>query len=167
MKIILYILLMLTQVVYSQSRLDSLILEEVNSYRTSLNLQPVTFSNDCFEVSETHTKKLVDLKDSIFRFGAKPYHSGRTTGGEVIAPIVNYRISIDEKDPDSILAKAILNKWKESKEHNRIITSEKYKFTGVSTKMVEDKKIIKVWNKDEQKFKSIYTYTLFSTMNFK
>ena len=85
MKIILYILLMLTQVVYSQTRLDSLVLKEVNSYRTSLNLQPVSFAKDCFDISETHSKKLVETKDSL-------YHSDNFIRAEVTLMLNKYKI---------------------------------------------------------------------------
>ncbi len=160
MKKILYILLLLTQIVYSQTRIDSLVLVELNVYRKSLNLNPVTFSKDCYIISEDHSKKLVETKDSL-------YHSDNFIRAEVVQVISNYRMPNDEKDPDLILAKEIIKKWKNSKEHNRIITSPKYSFAGVSTKMIGDVKTASVFDPTIKRFKTVYLYSLFSTMNFK
>jgi len=154
------IFLIFTSSLFSQTRLDSLVLKEINDYRVSLKLSPLTFSKDCYIISEAHSTKLVETKDSL-------YHSGNLIRAEVTLILHDFRISVDEKDPDVLLAKEILNIWKKSEKHNRIITSIKYNFAGVSTKMVYDKKIVKVWSKDEQKFKSVYLYKLFSTMNLK
>ena len=157
---ILIFFLIFTSSLFSQTRLDSLVLSEINDYRASLKLILVTFSKDCYIISEAHSKKLVETKDSL-------YHSDNFIGAEVTLILQDFRISVDEKEPDVILAKEIVNSWKKSPKHNTIIKSLKYKFAGVSTKMVYDKKLAKVWSKDEQKFKSVYLYKLFSTMNFK
>lgn len=144
---------------YSQTRLDSLVLNELNLYRVSLKLKEVTFSEQCYKISEDHSKKLVSTKDSI-------YHSDNFVGGEVVEVINGFLISKDNVDPELILAKEIIKKWKLSKEHNLIMINPKYKFAGVSSKIVSEKEV-KIFDRSINKFKNTYSYSLFSTMNFK
>ena len=145
------IFLVFTSSLFSQTRLDTLVLKEVNDYRVSLKLSQVTFSKDCFQISETHTKKLIQTKDSI-------YHSDNFIGAEVVN-YVTVKVDAKEKDPDVILAKEIVNSWKSSKKHNEILISTKYKFAG-SSSMIS--KTITGFNG-----KMIKTYLVFSTLNFK
>ena len=144
----------------AQTRLDSLVLNELNDYRISLNLKEVTFSEQCYKISEDHSKKLVETKDSL-------YHSDNFIAAEVVQMVNCLLISKDDVDPELTLAKHIIKKWKLSKKHNEIMISPKYKFAGVSSKMVGDKKIVNIFDTTIQKFKNSYSYTLFSTMNFK
>lgn len=161
MKTILVILYSVISIItYSQTRLDSLVLVELNNYRKSLNLKEVSFSEECYKISEAHSEKLVSSKDSL-------YHSDNFIAAEVVHVVYNYRIPKDEKDPDVILAKEILTSWKNSKEHNRIITSPKYKFAGASTKIVGDVKTVSIFDPTIKRFKPVYLYSLFSTLNFK
>ena len=151
MKMILYILLLLTQVVYSQTRLDSLVLKELNSYRTSLNLQPVSFAKDCFNVSEKNTDSMLIVKNTIF-------HSENFIRAEVVNKVV-VKIDINEKDVDSILSIEIIKSWKSSEKHNKILISPKYKFVGYSSKILRETKGFNG--------KMIKMYEVLSTMNFK
>jgi len=137
MKTLTSILFVLVSLIsYSQTRLDSLVLVELNIYRKHLNLKEVTFSEECYKISETHSKKLVETKDSL-------YHSTNFVAAEVVQ-IVNFFL-ISKDDPDLKLAKEIISNWKSSPEHNRIITSRKYKFAGVSSQMVGDLKSVNVF----------------------
>ena len=152
---ILFVLISLISV--AQSRLDSLVLKELNLYRVSLNLKEVTFSEQCYKISEAHSSKLVLTKDSL-------YHSDNFVGGEVVQ--TNEVLIKDSLDPELVLAKEIIKKWKLSKEHNAIMINSKYKFAGVSSKMIS-KKEVNVFDPTIKRFKSVYSYSLFSTMNFK
>jgi uncharacterized protein YkwD len=148
-----------TLITSAQSRLDSLVLKELNLYRVSLNLKEVTFSEQCYKISETHSKKLVSTKDSL-------YHSNNFVAAEVVQMVNNFLISNDDLDPELTLAKEIIKKWKLSEKHNKIMISSKYKFAGVSSQMVS-KIEVKIFDRSINKFKNAYSYTLFSTMNFK
>lgn len=143
----------------AQTRLDSLVLKELNLYRLSLKLKEVTFSEQCYKISEAHSSKLLSTKDSL-------YHSDNFVGGEVVQ-FNEVLISKDDKDTDLKLAKEIIKKWKLSPEHKRIITSKKYKFAGVSSQMVGDVKSVDIFDPTIKRFKGVYSYSLFSTMNFK
>lgn len=155
---ILFVLISLIS--YAQNRLDSLVLKELNLYRLSLNLKEVTFSEQCYKISEAHSSKLVSTKNLL-------YHSDNFVGGEVVEVINGLLISKDDLDPELTLAKEIIKKWKLSKEHNAIMINPKYKFAGVSSKMISDKKIVNVFDPTIKRFKAVYSYSLFSTMNFK
>lgn len=143
----------------AQTRLDSLVLKELNLYRVSLKLKEVTFSEQCYEISEAHSIKLFLTKDSL-------YHSDNFVGGEVVQSN-EVSISKDDLDPELILAMEIIKKWKLSKKHNEIMINPKYKFVGVSSKIIGDKKIVNIFDPTIKKFKGVYSYSLFSTMNFK
>ena len=145
---------------FSQTRLDSLVLVELNAYRSSLKLEPVSFSKDCFVISENHSTELVKTKNVL-------KHSDNFIGAEVVQVNYNFTIPIDDKDPELVLAKEIIKGWKNSTEHNRIMTSSKYKFAGVSTKMVSEVRKGSKFDKSIKKFKTVYIYSYFSTMNFK
>ena len=142
----------------AQTRLDSLVLKELNLYRLSLNLKEVTFSEQCYKISEAHSNELVSNKDSL-------YHSDNFVGGEVVQ-FNDVLISKDDLDPELILAKEIIKKWKLSKKHNEIMINPNFKFVGVSSKIFS-KKEEGVFDLTIKKFKKFYSYSLFSTMNFK
>ena len=142
---------------FSQTRLDSLVLKEINDYRVSLKLNPVTFSKDCYTISKDHTTKLVETKDSL-------YHS-KNIAAEVVTR-VSTRVDVNEKDIEVIIAKEIVNSWKKSPEHNRIITSKKYKFGG-SSAIISSKKPKGFVLDENKKGKMISIYVVFSTTNLK
>lgn len=143
---------------FSQTRLDSLVLKEINDYRVSLKLNPVTFSKDCYTISKDHTTKLVETKDSL-------YHSKNFIAAEVVTR-VSTRVDVNEKDIEVIIAKEIVNSWKKSPEHNKIITSKKYKFGG-SSAIISSKKAKGFVLDENKKGKMISTYVVFSTTNLK
>jgi len=153
---ILFVLISLIS--YAQTRLDSLVLKELNLYRVSLKLKEVTFSEKCYKISEAQSSKLISTKDSL-------YHSDNFIGGEIVQS--NDVLIKDDLDPELILAKEIIKKWKLSKKHNEIMINPKYKFVGVSSKIIGDKKIVNIFDPTIKKFKGVYSYSLFSTMNFK
>ena len=142
---------------FSQTRLDSLVLKEINDYRVSLKLNPVTFSKDCYTISKDHTTKLVETKDSL-------YHS-KNIAAEVVTR-VSTRVDVNEKDIEVIIAKEIVNSWKKSPEHNKIITSKKYKFGG-SSAIISSKKPKGFVLDENKKGKMISIYVVFSTTNLK
>jgi uncharacterized protein YkwD len=142
----------------AQNRLDSLVLKELNLYRLSLKLKEVTFSEQCYKISETHSKKLVETKDSL-------YHSDNFVAAEVVQ-FNEVLISKDDLDPELILAKKIIEKFKLSKEHNEKMINPNFKSVGVSSKIFS-KKEEGVFDLTIKKFKKFYSYSLFSTMNFK
>lgn len=145
------IFLVLTFTLSSQTRLDSLVLKEVNDYRISLKLNPLTFTKDCFLISEKQTSKLVETKNML-------YHSDDFIRGEVVNRVPS-KIDVNEKDPEVILAKEIVKSWKLSSEHNRILTSPKYKFAGSSSVITNKTKGFSG--------KMVFSYEVFSTMNLK
>lgn len=154
---ILFVLISLISV--AQSRLDSLVLKELNLYRVSLKLKEVTFSEQCYKISEAHSSKLISTKDSL-------YHSDNFVGCEVVQSN-EVSISKDDLDPELILAKEIIKKFKLSKEHNEKMINPNFKFVGISSKMVSIKKEGNKLDRSINKLKIFYSYSLFSTMNFK
>lgn len=154
------IFLVFTSGLFSQTRLDSLVLVELNVYRASLKLDPVSFSKDCFVISENHSTELVKTKNVL-------RHSDNFIGAEVVQVNYNFTIPIEDKDPELVLSKEIIRVWKNSTEHNQIMTSSKYKFAGVSTKMIAEVRKGSKFDKSINKFKTVYIYSYFSTMNFK
>lgn len=131
-------LLLIPISVFSQSKLDSLVLSEVNSYRKSKGLDTLIYSDINFKSANHHSNflvktnkvghtedTLVSVKDRVNFFGGK--------SPNIAENVSSVNINIKESDTLYLnkLAKEVVKSWINSKEHNRILLS-KFKFVGVS-----------------------------------
>ena len=146
--IITLILIITTFLSYSQTKLDSLILNEINDYRLSKGIERVDFDTIAFKCSSVQSNTM-SVKGYI---GHNNYGEFKTLsdrfkffGGDIrnykIAEVCNF-ISINAKN-DSVYLKKIaikvVNSWSNSEEHNKILLDIKYNFVGVSSKAFKNK----------------------------
>ena len=153
MKVVkLLILFVLPLSCLSQTKLDSLVLVEVNKYRVSNKLSSVDFSSVNFNASNHHSKYLVKkdrvghiedtLKNPVDRFtffGGKSNHIGEN----VVS--LNINVKDDSIDLEKISTE-IVNKWVNSPEHNKILLTSDFKFAGVSCVYTSKSTGIKGWS---------------------
>jgi len=128
MKKVLFTLLslILTFNLYSQTELDYLILKKVNEYRVSLGLNMLDFCDKSFLAAQHHTEYMVSKKSighSEENLTPTPRHRLAKYGqnsclkvGETCSAVSFGGQSIDE------VSKEVVNNWKKSPKHNRIIT---------------------------------------------
>lgn len=145
-------LLLISIVSFSQTRLDSLVLIEINSYRISKGLDSVKYSDINFKASNHHSKYLVrtgkigHTEDTLVSTSDRvKFYGGRSTHiGENVSSL-----SLNVKDSDdqylNKISKSIVKSWMESPEHNRILLSN-FKFAGVSCITTKKSTGIKGWS---------------------
>jgi len=149
MKIILYILLMLSSSIFAQSKLDSLILNEVNLYRDSIGLNKLEYDKECFNISYIHSNRLILEKDKV-------YHSDNFIKAEVVNRMEN-NYKKNDLYVEIKIAKQVVSCWKNSKDHNDILLNNDLKSFGGST-------IIKKSGTGTNRW---VHYIIVSTLNFK
>ena len=150
------IALFITTFVSAQSKLDSLVLVKVNEYRISLGLNKVEFDTVCYLAADNQASYLFK-NDSIVG------HCQKNTGFETpnkryiyfggnerssiaeVCNAVNTNLKVDNDMYLDNLAKLIVDVWKNSFEHNKILIDPKYKFAGVSTKVTASSTGVKNW----------------------
>ena len=145
-------LLLISIVSFSQTKLDSLVLVEINSYRSSKGLDSVVCSAINFKASNHHSKylvrtgkightedTLVSTSDRVKFYGGKCTHIGEN----VTSLSLNFKDS-DDKFLNKI-SKDIVKSWINSPDHNRILLSD-FKFAGVSCVNTTRSTGIKGWS---------------------
>ncbi len=137
---------------FSQTRLDSLVLIEINSYRISKGLDSVKYSDINFKSSNHHSKYLVrtgkigHTEDTLVSTSDRvKFYGGRSTHiGENVSSL-----SLNVKDSDdqylNKISKSIVKSWIESPEHNKMLLSN-FKFAGVSCITTKKSTGIKGWS---------------------
>jgi uncharacterized protein YkwD len=137
---------------FSQTRLDSLVLVEINSYRNSKGLDSVKYSDINFKSSNHHSKYLVrtgkigHTEDTLVSTSDRvKFYGGRSTHiGENVSSL-----SLNVKDSDdqylNKISKSIVKSWIESPEHNKMLLSN-FKFAGVSCITTKKSTGIKGWS---------------------
>lgn len=168
-KIISILFLFLSVSVFAQTKLDSLVLVKVNEYRASKGLNKVQFDIVSYKSAENQASYLFK-NDSVLSHNQK--NIGFETigkryvyfGGNVNASIaeVSNSVNMNFKVNDSVyldkLAKLIVDAWKKSEDHNKILTTDKYKFAGVSTKVATSiAGVAKNWTHYDVKSTMVFT----------
>lgn len=121
-----FILLFMSQFVFSQTKLDSFVVDEVNRIRDSIGISTLQFSKDLFVKSEKNTL--------IIKQTQKVGHHSNITYDFPSGEICNFAPTKVTKDCDSLknIAKSIVGAWESSTEHWKILTDSRWKFIGVS-----------------------------------
>jgi uncharacterized protein YkwD len=152
MKFIYILLTFISLQSIAQTKLDSLILDEINRYRLSKNISMLQLSTENFKSANHHTiylskienvchteDTLVTTLDRYKFYGGKSLHVAENVTK------VNLNIRDTCQTNLDIIAKKVVDSWINSKGHNRILLSDS-KFAGVST-LYDTKKIgIKGWS---------------------
>ena len=161
------IALFITTFVSAQSKLDSLVLVKVNEYRISLGLNKVEFDNICYKSAENQASYLFK-NDSIghsqnnigFETPNKRYiyfGGNEHASTAEVCNAVNTNLKVDNDMYLDNLAKLIVDAWKASFEHNKILIDPKYKFAGVSTKIKDSSTGVKNWTHYDIKSTMFFT----------
>lgn len=167
-KIISILLLFVTFSAFAQTKLDSLVLVKVNEYRVSLGLTKVSFDTAAFKAADNQATFLFN-SDSVvghnqnkvgFETPAKRYAyfgGNKNASTAEVCNSVNKNIKVDNKNYLNDLATLIVDVWKASPAHNRILIDGKYKFAGVSTKVKTTSVGVKGWTHYDVKATMVFT----------
>jgi uncharacterized protein YkwD len=161
------IALFITTFVSAQTKLDSLVFVKVNEYRISLGLNKVEFDNICYKSAENQASYLFK-NDSIghsqnnigFETPNKRYiyfGGNEHTSTAEVCNSVNMNFKVNDSVYLDKLATLIVDAWKSSFEHNKILINSKYKFAGVSTKSTISSTGVKNWTHYDIKSTMVFT----------
>jgi uncharacterized protein YkwD len=163
--LIIVITLFITSFVSAQTKLDSLVLVKVNEYRASKGLNKVEFDIVSYKSAENQASYLFkndsvighDQNNIGFETPGKRYiyfGGNKNASTAEVCNTVNTNLKVDS---DNNLAKLIVDAWKNSFEHNKILVDAKYKFAGVSTKVTTSNTGIKNWTHYDIKSTMVFT----------
>ena len=167
-KIISILFLFLSVSVFAQTKLDSLVLVKVNEYRISKGLNKVQFDTVSFLAADNQASYLFK-NDSIVGHGQNSigfetpgkryiYFGGNKNASTAeVCNNVNTNLKINNDTYLNNLAKLIVDAWKSSFEHNKILINSKYKFAGVSTKSTISSTGVKNWTHYDIKSTMVFT----------
>jgi len=166
--LLIIITLFISSFVNAQSKLDSLVLVKVNEYRTSLGLNKVQFDTVSFLAADNQASYLFK-NDSIVGHNQKNigfetpgkryiYFGGNKNASTAeVCNSVNMNIKVSDDTYLDKLSTLIVDSWKKSPGHNKILITDKYKFTGVSTKVKTSSTGVKNWTHYEIKSTMVFT----------
>ena len=166
--LIIIISLFITSFVNAQTKLDSLVLVKVNEYRVSKGLNKVEFDTVSYLAADNQASYLFK-NDSIVGHSQKNigfetpnkryiYFGGNEHASTAeVCNAVNTNLKVDNDMYLDNLAKLIVDAWKASFEHNKILIDPKYKFAGVSTKIKDSSTGVKNWTHYDIKSTMVFT----------
>ena len=167
-KIISILFLFLSVSVFAQSKLDSLVLVKVNEYRVSKGLNKVQFDTVSFLAADNQASYLFK-NDSIVGHGQNNigfetpgkryiYFGGNKNASTAeVCNNVNTNLKVNNDTYLNNLAKLIVDAWKNSFEHNKILIDSKYKFAGACTKIITTNTGVKNWTHYDIKSTMVFT----------
>jgi uncharacterized protein YkwD len=167
-KIISILFLFLTTTVFAQSKLDSLVLVKVNEYRISKGLNKVQFDTVSYKAAENQASYLFkndnivghDQNNIGFETPGKRYiYFGGNERASIaeVCNSVNTNLKVNNDMYLDNLAKLIVDAWKNSFEHNKVLIDVKYKFAGVSTKVTTSSTGVNNWTHYDIKSTMVFT----------
>jgi len=163
-KLITLLLAIVSVSAFSQTKLDSLVLDKVNEYRVSLGLNKVVFDKNLYDAAKCQatylkskgvvghdqaTKGFETLEKRLFKFNKTKF----TKAGEV-CNFVN--MNINDKEGYDKLASKIVEEWKKSPSHNKAITDPDFKYAASYSDVT----------KTNSGFVNIKHYDVYTTMVF-
>lgn len=145
MKKLLFILMFLPTVLFSQTKLDSLIITEINEYRFSVGLEKVSFDSIAFKAASVQSDTML-AKGYVGHnnygkfetlFDRYKFFGGNTRNYKVgeVCNFVTTNVKNNDSEYLNKVAKEVVNSWKKSEEHNKVLIDPDYNFVGVSSKM--------------------------------
>jgi uncharacterized protein YkwD len=148
MKYLVIILLFISNLSFTQTKLDSLVFDRINKYRDSIGLNKVEWNSIAFKTANNHSIYLSNNStNNNFICG----HNQKTSGYETptnrwrkfkgedktyFAEISNFTTTDKKEDNDefySLIANKIIKLFINSEEHKKAMINDKVKFIGVST----------------------------------
>jgi len=188
--ILIFVLTTITSI--AQTSLDRKVFDEVNKYRASIHIpklewdscayKAANFQSNSLKVDDTlshkNSKKGYESSSDRYKmFGGIPKQTEISDGvyrqsvGEITNRIVTKEYPAPEEysqeTAEATAATAIVDLWKSSVDHKKIMTSKKFNFAGCSVTgyKIEYKEVSK-WNKEKKIFekKKVYVLTGISVM---
>ncbi len=162
------VILLITSFANAQTKLDSLVLVRVNEYRISKGLTKVEFDTVSFLSADNQASYLFK-NDSVVGHSQKNigfetpgkryiYFGGNEHASTAeVCNTVNTNLKVDNNTYLDNLAKLIVDAWKNSFEHNKILIDPKYKFAGASTKVTTGVTGVKNWTHYDIKSTMVFT----------
>lgn len=144
MKKLLFILMLLPTILFSQTKLDSLIIDNINQYRISLGISTVEFDTIAFKAASVQS----DTMSQKGYVGHHNYGKFKTLlerykffGGDIrnykVGEVCNFVPVNVENDSTYLnrIAVEVVNSCKRSEAHNLVLIDPDYNFVGVSSKV--------------------------------
>ena len=176
----------------AQTSLDRKVFDEINKYRESIHIPKLEWDTCAYKAANFQSNSLKASDTLSHRNSKKGYESSsdryrmfggisklteisegvyRQSVGEITNCIVTKEYPVvteySEEDAETTAAAAIVDVWKSSSDHKRIMTSKKFNFAGCSVTgyKIEYKEVSK-WNKEKNIFekKKVYVFTGISVM---
>lgn len=166
MKNILTIILsVITIFSFSQTKLDSLIINKINNYRDSLKVNQFEFDKVCYKSANLQSTYLAETnrerEEKSFVIGHSNTRPGQQnlsdryliSGGKkykhIGENVVFFCVNINKKDSLSSLdkiAEQSIRLWKKSPKHHKLMISPDFKYAACSVKLEPSKhKALKNW----------------------
>ena len=148
MKYLVIILLFISSLSFTQTKLDSLVFDRINQYRDSIGLNKVEWDSIAFKSANNHSTYLSNNStNNNIICGHKqntpgyetPSNRWRKFKGEdktYFAEISNFTTINKKEDSDyfySLIVNEIIKLFINSEEHKKAMINDKVKFVGVST----------------------------------
>ena len=181
------IFILVTFISSAQTSLDRKVFDKVNEYRFSINIPKLEWDSSAYKAADFQSSYLKVVGDTLSHKNPKkgyesPSDRYKMVGGipkqtkiadgvsyQSVGEITNSIITKDypagpeysEEIAETIAAAAIVDVWKGSSDHKKIMTSKKFNFAGCSTAgyKMEYKEISK-WNKEKKIFEKKKVYIL-------
>ena len=147
-KILTIVISLLSILCFSQTKLDILVFEKVNQYRIEKGLKEVKFDTSCYKASKHHTsylyRKNISVWPKSFCGHSEDTLVDFTNRYEFYSPKNRYlhlaevalSISKNYKVSDTLflekMSTEIVNGWKSSPSHNKILLGSDFVFSGVN-----------------------------------
>ena len=163
MKYLIILFSLITFTVKAQTKLDSLILEEINNYRLSLGLNKVEWDQNCYLSSNnqaeylfkkntqvwpnlyiTHNGDVLPTPNDRYKFYSKS--KDHRYVGEIICI---FSINFDKDNIDyKKVAKKAFEEWKSSPDHHECMKMPNHNYAGSAC----------LWLEKHTGFKNVYSY---------
>ena len=140
-------LLIISLSAFSQTKLDKLVANEINQYRSELSVTKVKFDRICFQAANHHTTYLTcknkkiwpnlicghnedTLKNPQNRYAFYTKEKYQNLAEVIVC--INQNFNQDDTLILKKVAKLVVDGWKNSPPHNKIIISKDFELLGVS-----------------------------------
>ena len=163
MKYLIILFSLITFTVKAQTKLDSLILEEINNYRSSLGLNKVEWDHNCYLASNNQAEYLLRKNSEIWPnlyishngdvlprpYDRYKFYSKSNDYKDIGEIITIFSISFDKDSIDyKKVAKKAFEDWKSSPDHHECMKKPNYNYAGS----------ICLWMEKYTGFKNVYSY---------
>jgi uncharacterized protein YkwD len=138
--LVIILVLLVSGLGYTQTELDKLVFDKVNQYRVSKGINKLVWCDKAFNASKQHSTYLKNNEEishdensdtpTVLSRLKKQNITNIVSYGENCAQIIN--ATDGEYSSNDILSTLIVDLWKKSPPHNKIMLSGNFTYAGVS-----------------------------------